>query len=114
MDFAENHGVLLTEKEAHCIARLLQGPMCGTEGHDGILEGCGFCKFKCWTIKDENHLNGFSRLDSIRQKLEEITGVDLSSKRYGTLWPNGFPYKKFLKNSNDDVKEFCRNFFADI
>lgn len=33
---------------------------------------------------------------------------------HGYLEVGGFPYKKFLKNSSDRVKEYFRNFFKDI
>lgn len=105
--------VVLTEKEAHCIARLLQGVIFADEdGNGGLLSTCEFCKFKCLKQDDRHHLS-MPHFTAIRKKLEQETGVDLGPMLYGNLlgWP---PYKKFLKNSSDETKEFFRNFFSDI
>ncbi|MBQ9487748.1 MAG: hypothetical protein IJU91_08140 [Selenomonadaceae bacterium] len=39
----------LTEQEAHCVARLLQGAIFGNEG--ALFNGCAFCKFQCGNKK---------------------------------------------------------------
>ena len=98
----------LNEKEAHCVARLLQGAIYGNERN--VLDGCLFCKFSC-TEKDENPSPHF---DDILRKLQKNTGVDLSPAVCTEVYHSDFPYKKFLKNSNEWVKERFRNFFKDI
>ena len=57
----------LTEKEAHCVARLLQGAIFG----ESVLNGCVFCKFRCNTESDPA-----PHLDKLRQKLWMETGVE--------------------------------------
>lgn len=89
----------LNEKESHCIARLLQGAMFS----ESFVNGCAFCKFKCRTDKDPA-----PHLDEIRMKLMKSTGVDLGWMGGGILRPNGFPYRRFLKNSNEEIKEKVR------
>ena len=101
--------IALTEQEAHCIARLLQGAVYG----EGLFDGCAFCKFQCNT--DRNAGEVLPRFDEIRMKLWEATGVDLAPCFSGEyLLHSKFKYKKFLKNSNEDIKEYFRNFFRDI
>ncbi|MBR1760269.1 MAG: hypothetical protein IJ741_03715 [Schwartzia sp.] len=107
--------VTLTEKEAHCIARLLQGAFFGERNGGNVLAACAFCKFKCFDEKcaDETRKKAPWFFREVRQTLESKTGVDLSPRVYGHLygWP---PIKKFLKNANEETKEFCRKFFDDI
>ena len=95
----------LNEKEAHCIARLLQGAFYS----DNILSGCTFCKFRC--DNDEQPL-----INSIRKRLYDETYVDvrLGSDRRDELPFSDFPYKRFLKTSNEPIKEYFGKIFADI
>ena len=94
----------LTEKESHCIARLLQGAIFG----ESVLNGCTFCKFRCSTESDPA-----PHLDELRQKLWIETGVDL---RFGSgkdkLPYSKFPYKRFLRASNEETIDYFRNFFV--
>ena len=94
----------LDEREAHCVARLLQGAIYG----DGVLTGCTFCKFPCQTSNDPA-----PHFDGILSKLMNASGVNLSPAKYGALPFSPFPYKKFLKNSNSAIEENLRNFFMD-
>ena len=92
----------LTEKEAHCVARLLQGAMFGK---NNTMAGCAFCKYQC----DKN-----SVYRQIQKKFDEETGVDLEDDVPIDVIYSDFPYKKFLKNSNDNVREYFRKIFSDI
>ena len=94
--------VELSDKEAHCVARLLQGAMFGKHN---TMAGCAFCKYQC----DKN-----SVYRQIQKKFEEETGVDLEDDLPVDVIYSDFPYKKFLKNSNDNVREYFRKIFSDI
>ena len=87
----------LNEREAHCVARLLQGAFFGEE----ITDGCDYCKFQCG-IK-------FPVREAIKKRLTEETGVDLSNGTWVMLPHSNFPYNKFLKNANETSKEVYRN-----
>ena len=87
----------LNEREAHCIARLLQGALLG----ETILDGCDHCKYRCFETRFENFY-------AIRKRLTEETGVDLGTRRYGMLPHSDFPYKMFLKNASEKTKEWYR------
>lgn len=93
----------LTEKEAHCVARLLQS----ATNSDNILNGCTFCKYQCRTDKKIA-----PRYQEILQKFQKETGVDLSDDSFGFLPYSNFPYKKFLINANDAVIEGFKNYFT--
>ena len=93
----------LTEKEAHCVARLIQGALFT----DDLLAGCEYCKFEC--IKNAESPSVFI---SMREKLTKETGVDLDIFD-SDLSNKHFPYKRFLKNSNDNIKKLLRTYFAD-
>lgn len=95
--------VELSDKEAHCVARLLQSFLFG----DYVGDGCQFCKFKCRTEKDPA-----PHLDEIRIKLMHETGVDLGWGGAAALRPDSFPYRRFLRNSNDEIKEKLRKYFS--
>ena len=93
----------LTEKEAHCVARLLQSALFGKN----IFDGCAFCKFKCKTKSDHA-----PHLDEIRMKFMDATNVDLGYRgSRGILEKDSFQYDRFLKKSNEEVKEQIRRFF---
>ena len=87
----------LNEREAHCVARLLQGAIIG----QNPLDGCDYCKNRCFE-------NQWSMLHSIRKRLTEETGVEIGNFIYGTLPHSDFPYKMFLKNASDKVKDYYR------
>ena len=95
----------LTEKEAHCIARLLQGALFGED----ILNGCKFCKFKCTTKG-----NYAPHLDALRKRLTDETGVDLRLGSEGSLLYSRFPYKRFLKNANAEIIDYFQKYFANL
>lgn len=94
----------LNEREAHCIARLLQGALFGKD----LTDGCSFCKYFC--LDKEKVLAG-----DIREHLTEATGVDLgftASRVAGKLSPmSTFPFERFLKNSSENTKKICREYF---
>ena len=98
----------LSEKEAHCVARLLQGAIYGERN---VLDGCLFCKYCC---DDGNADEPLPEYKEILKKFGEETGVDLNPVTSRDVYHSDFPYKKFLKNSNELVKERFRNFFKDI
>ena len=97
----------LSEKELHCVARLLQSAIYS----DGLFRGCRFCKYRCAKEKDLA-----PHFDILRQKLYEMTGVDLriGSSTKDWLPYSQFPYKKFLRAANDDAIRYFRDAFADI
>ena len=98
----------LTEKEAHCVARLLQGRFYSKN----ILSGCTFCKYQCLpqvVNGEEIHMER-----KIREKFMAETGVDLTSSVPRDVLFSEFPYKKFLKNANETIKKHFREIFADI
>ncbi|MBR6013349.1 MAG: hypothetical protein IK062_06165 [Selenomonadaceae bacterium] len=43
--------MILSEQEAHCVARLLQGAVYGED----FLSGCSFCKFPCSLVNHNKH-----------------------------------------------------------
>ena len=90
----------LSEQEAHCIARLLQGTLFGKSPEDG----CQYCKFRCFE-------NRWDTYYAIRKRLTEATGVDLGFMRYGQLPHSEFPYGLFLKNSSEQIKAYYRDKF---
>lgn len=102
--------VTLTERDLHCIARLLQSALYGGD-NNSVLVGCNFCRYKCFDEKEHKEIAPNYR--AILRKFTAKTGVDLSPSSDGVLIGD-FPYKKFLQNSNEEIKERCRNFFNDI
>ena len=87
----------LSEREAHCVARLLQGAIYG----DSYLTGCGYCKYN---RADENGFIYGSCADKIRARLTEETGVELNNEVFTPDFEREWPYLRFLRNSNDRVK----------
>ena len=94
----------LSEQEAHCVARLLQGAWYGKNS----LDACNYCKFQCCKDDAEKKLIGF---ENIRKRLTEETGVDLSPETGAFLIDSDFPYHKFLKNSNVEIRKYFRERF---
>ncbi len=97
----------LTEQEAHCVARLLQSAIFGNDGE--IFNGCMFCKFKC-----ENEKDPAPNFDILRERFTKETGVDLGLGSAGSLPLSKFPYKRFLKSANADIRKYFKNYFADV
>ena len=83
----------LNEREAHCVARLLQGALFGKSTDDG----CEYCKFRCERVEN--------RTRAIRSRLSEETGVDLDLVDAGGVPMSDFPHGRFLKNANKDMKK---------
>lgn len=104
--------VKFTEQETHCIARLLQGAVYGED----FLSGCSFCKFQCSLVNRDKHSEKIysikPRWRQILDKLTQATGVDCGIMDEGNLYGSNFPYKRFLKNSNAEAKEYFRNYFT--
>ncbi len=94
----------LSEKEAHCVARLLQGAIYGES--QSVFNGCTFCKFRCKNEKDPA-----THFDEIMLKLKAITGVDLGVGDGSRIPFSNFPYRRFLKNSNDEIKSYIYEYF---
>lgn len=100
----------LTEKEAHCVARLLQGAIYG----DTLWRGCEYCKYQCRRFlpkKSEPHTQNLQlqTYESLLARLTQETGVDLGSAVDIEYVKHGFfPVNKFLINSNDEIKEYMR------
>ena len=71
----------LTEKEAHCVARLLQGAIYGGGGHcfGNPFDGCFFCKYNCETATgkevDGSPLMTYPVYDKLLTRLTEETGL---------------------------------------
>ena len=105
--------IKFNEKEAHCIARILQGAIYAKD----FLAGCSFCKFPCKLVR-HNHrdevLQQEQRWRQILNKLTEKTGVDCGIMESENLYGSEFPYKRFLRNANDEAKDYFRNYFFDI
>ena len=101
----------LSEKEAHCVARLLQASLYGGDDKNfGCpLDGCQYCKVQCYKQGENSSI--FSHL---RKRFTEETGVDIGTEIYGTLPNSKFPYKKFLKNANAEIIEYFRKRFSDV
>ena len=104
--------MILSDQEAHCVARLLQASLYGGDDkHFGCpLDGCQYCKVQCY--KQGN--SRFPIFESLRSRLMEETAVDVGIANYGTIPNSNFPYKKFLKNANEEIKNYFRKEFADI
>ncbi len=62
----------LTDKDLHCVSRLLQSSIFA----ESIFYGCNYCKYKndCF---DEAEPKEEMYIDMLRQKLQDITGIDL-------------------------------------
>ncbi len=103
--------MILSEQEAHCIARLLQACLYGgNDKHYGCpFDGCQYCKIQCY-----KQVESLPLFDSLKKRFSEETGVDVGAAVYGTIPNSKFPYKKFLKNANEEIKEYFRKKFADI
>lgn len=97
---------VLTEKDLHCIARLLQSAF--TDAKHAPFGCCEFCKYKCHT-KEELAPNS----DELRWKLQKLTGVNLDWNGQ-ILFLDVPPYKKYLINSNEEVKQFFREYFKNV
>jgi len=98
----------LTEKEAHCVARLIQGGVIGKRA----VDGCWFCKYRD-ECRRENFLNP-SEYQKLAMKITAETGVDIvQDNGYPTLPPSLLPYRKFLKSSHSGIKEYFKNYFSD-
>ena len=97
----------LNEREAHCVARLLQSAWFGS----GQFDGCKYCKYECASETKGNLLIGFM---NIRKRLTEETGVDLTPVAGAFIFDSEFPYHKFLKNANEKAKNYFRHRFDNI
>ena len=97
----------LNEREAHCVARLLQSAWFG----NGQFDGCKYCKYVCVAADNPDSLSGFN---NIRKRLTEETGVDLTLTVGGFIYDSEFPYHKFLKNANEKAKNYFRHRFDNI
>lgn len=96
----------LNDKELHCMARLLQGAIFGGRGN--LFDGCAFCKYNCAVKGDPA-----PHFEVIMGKMAVATGVDLSPIKR-TIMHSKFPYKKFLKNSNEEIKNYFREQFKNV
>lgn len=76
----------LTEQEAHCLARLLQGALF----NENILTGCDYCKNRCY----ENRWDIFFL---VRKRLSEATDVDLKPEQYAGITALGFSLRYIFK-----------------
>lgn len=100
----------LDEREAHCIARLLQGAWFANEdgGFASSVATCQYCKYQCYKESEEHNLKMLSK---IRKRLTEETGVDLGYETGAFLINSDFPYHKFLKNANEEIRNYFSNRF---
>ena len=88
----------LNEREAHCVARLIQGAMFGRN----VADGCQFCRFKCGATC------GSQRAADLRKRLTKVTGVDLTDR----LPESEFPHDRFIKGANEEIKDYYRKEFG--
>ena len=90
----------LDEREAHCVARLIQGALFGEHN---LFDGYNYCKYRC-----DKHTNlAKSMYARIRKRLTEETGVDLDFTLLDkTLAHFDFPQHKFLANANPEVMKY--------
>ena len=63
---------------------------------------------------EENGERKITMLAKIRKRLTEETGVDLGYGRNDTLYGSNFPYQQFLINSNEETRNYFKNYFANI
>ena len=76
-------------------------------GLGGSMRACQYCKYQCYKAD--------KGIEQIRKRLSDETGVDLGAATAGQfLLESDFPYLKFLKNSNDEIKEYYRERFKNI
>lgn len=92
----------LTEKDLHCIARLLQSALFS----NGVYHACMFCKY-------EETCNKAEHSDVIRIKLMDTTGVDLGFEEI-PLHSGAFPYRRFLKNAGEKTKAYFNKYFEGL
>lgn len=103
----------LSDREAHCIARLLQGAL----NCERYYDACCFCKFEggCkernWNCKEPPT---FFR--EFAERLTGITGVEIMPDKswLGMPLSGALNYMKLLKNANPEVKSRCKKFFEDV
>ena len=105
----------LTEREAHCVARLLQGYIFGgrelNDRGGETLYGCTFCKFQRPCHAD---MKAKSTMWAVMEKLQQATGVDLRNG-FGKQLPfSKFPYQKFLVNANDEIRAELKEYADQI
>ncbi len=79
-----------SEKELHCLARILQGCFYGPENNP--FYGCQYCKYglDCCDVRT-------FRWNSVRDKIENATNVNLSILLSGSI------EKKFLQESFQEL-----------
>lgn len=94
----------LNEKDLECIARFYQGVIF----EDDMLFGCRYCRFmhECLLVGQDGKIKPALHLDTIRKKLEAITGLDL-----GCIYHPDNPERKFdvYRNSRSLVTAFDRH-----
>ena len=97
----------LNEREAHCVARLLQGAFLG----ESVLNCCEYCKYPCYD--DSNRCLWFANV--IRDKFTDETGVSLGATPHKTDL-NGFarPFNKFLVNANPKARGLVERYLKDV
>lgn len=103
----------LSEKEWHCVARMLQGGWYGYKHRPD--SACEFCKYRqeCWQGDWECYKpSGFFK--EVAEKITKLTGVDLMPEKNVTYLPLcRVNQKRFLKNSTPEMIDYCKNFFAE-
>lgn len=99
---ASENVIKLTDKDLHCIARLIQSAMFSK----GAFSACMFCKY-------EEECDTAEHSDVIRKKLMDETGVDLGVWDI-SLHSGAFPYRRFLKNSNEKTKVHFKKYFKEV
>ena len=100
----------LDEREAHCLARLIQGALHG----DSIFDCCAFCRYPCYDLaRDKMYSSWFYK--EIFYKLEAATGVSLgalvSEKDDGEFES---PFDRFLINANPKARAFVEHYLKDV
>ena len=101
----------LSEKELHCVARLIQGGVFGKRAFDG----CWFCKYRDDCQKADDHqFYDPPFYKELAKKITLNTGVDIEKDNDSSVLPPSLiPFRKFLKNADVSIKEYFKSYFSD-
>ena len=89
-------GKELSEKDLHCIARLLQSTVFAGD----LFFGCNFCMYQCFGESGVPAKN----YSAVMEKLQGITGVDMNPLCSGENALFKQDIRKFLKASNPEIR----------
>ena len=99
----------LDEREAHCVARLIQGGL----KTDNILNGCLFCKYPCKYTSNGVTIGNVNM--ALRNRLEKETGVIIGTYRGRTAFDEfRSPFNYLLVNSNPQARGLVERYMKDV